>query len=74
MSNISFEQSLERLEKIVKELEQGEAPLDQALELFDEGVRLIRDCGKKLDAAEQKVKKLVKGPDGEPQETKFTEA
>ena len=74
MSNISFEQSLERLEKIVKELEQGEAPLDQALELFDEGVRLIRDCGKKLDAAEQKVKKLVKGPDGEPQETEFAEA
>lgn len=74
MSNMSFEQSLERLDKIVKDLEQGEAPLDEALELFDEGVKLIKSCGKKLDIAEQRVKKLVKGPDGEPQEAEFTEA
>lgn len=73
MKSMNFEQSLERLEKIVKDLEQGEAPLDEALELFDEGVKLIMDCGKKLDSAEQKVKKLVKGPDGEPQEAEFTE-
>lgn len=74
MSNMSFEQSLERLDKIVKDLEQGEAPLDEALELFDEGAKLIKSCGKKLDIAEQRVKKLVKGPDGEPQEAEFTEA
>lgn len=68
---MSFEQSLERLDKIVKSLEQGEAPLDEALELFDEGVTLIKDCGKKLDEAEQKVKKLVKDPDGTPIEEEF---
>lgn len=72
-SKMSFEQSLERLDTIVKGLELGEAPLDEALELFDEGVKLIKDCGKKLDEAEQKVKKLVKGPDGEPLEEQFTE-
>lgn len=71
VNNMTFEQSLERLDKIVKSLERGEAPLDEALELFDEGVKLIKDCGKKLDEAEQKVKKLVKGPDSEPVEKEF---
>lgn len=71
MNKMTFEQSLERLDAIVKSLERGEAPLDEALGMFDEGVKLIRDCGKKLDEAEQRVKKLVKGPDGEPVEEEF---
>lgn len=73
MADMSFEKALERLDKIVRELEQGEAPLDKALELFDEGVKLIEDCGTKLDAAEQKVKKLVKGEDGQPCEEEFSQ-
>lgn len=72
-NNMSFEESLQRLDVIVKSLEQGEATLDEALGMFDEGVKLIKDCGKKLDEAEQKVKKLVKGPDGEPLEDEFTQ-
>lgn len=67
----SFEQSLARLEEIVKLLERGDAPLAESLGLFEEGAGLIRSCGKLLDEAEQKVVKLRKGPDGEPEEEPF---
>ena len=68
---MSFEQSLARLDEIVKSLEGGEAPLDESLGLFDEGIKLIKSCGKTLDEAEQKVIRLVKGTDGEPTEEEF---
>ena len=68
---MSFEQSLERLEQIVKSLEKGDAPLAESLGLFEEGAGLIRACGKMLDEAEQKVVQLRKGPDGEPEELPF---
>ncbi len=68
---MSFEQSLARLEEIVKLLEKGDAPLAESLGLFEEGTGLIRSCGKMLDEAEQKVVQLRKGPDGEPEELPF---
>jgi len=68
---MNFEQSLARLDEIVKSLEGGEAPLDESLGLFDEGIKLIKSCGKTLDEAEQKVVRLVKGADGEPTEEEF---
>lgn len=68
-----FEQSIARLEAIVKSLEKGDAPLDQSLALFEEGTELIRICGRMLDDAEQKVVKLRKGPDGAPEELPFDE-
>ena len=68
---LSFEQSLERLEQIVKLLEKGDAPLAESLGLFEEGAGLIRTCGKLLDEAEQKVVQLRKGPDGAPEELPF---
>ena len=68
---MSFEQSLARLEEIVKLLEKGDAPLAESLGLFEEGTGLIRSCGKMLDEAEQKVVQLRKGPDGEPEEMPF---
>ncbi len=68
---MSFEQSLARLEEIVKSLEKGDAPLAESLGLFEEGAGLIRACGKLLDEAEQKVVQLRKGPDGEPEELPF---
>lgn len=68
---MNFEQSLQRLDEIVKSLEGGEAPLDESLNLFDEGIKLIKSCGKTLDEAEQRVVKLVKGAEGEPTEEAF---
>lgn len=67
----SFEQSMTRLEEIVRTLEKGEAGLDEALSLFEEGTAIVKTCSKQLDAAEQKVVKLVKSADGTPQETEF---
>ncbi len=55
-----FEVSLQRLEAIVAELERAELPLDQSLTLFEEGMLLVEDCRKQLDAAEGKVEMLVK--------------
>lgn len=69
--NLSFEQSMARLDEIVRHLEKGDMPLDDSLALFEEGTALIRSCGKQLDEAEQKVVKLRKGPDREPEELPF---
>jgi exodeoxyribonuclease VII small subunit len=55
-----FEVSLQRLEAIVADLERAELPLDQSLNLFEEGMLLVEDCRKQLDAAEGKVEMLVK--------------
>ena len=70
-SNISFEQSMQRLDEIVRQLEKGEAQLDESLALFEEGTALIAACGKMLDSAEQKVVMLKKGDNGEPTEVPF---
>jgi exodeoxyribonuclease VII small subunit len=55
-----FEESLQRLEKIVTELEKGDVSLDRALELFDEGMKLSSSCRKELEEAEGKVEILLK--------------
>jgi exodeoxyribonuclease VII small subunit len=55
-----FEECLQRLEKIVDELEKGNVPLEQAIKLFEEGVQLSDSCRKELDAAEGKVEILLK--------------
>lgn len=60
----SFESSLEELERIVRQLEGGDLPLDRSLELFEQGVRLSRECQKRLDEAERKIEILLKGSDG----------
>ncbi len=70
---LTFEQSLARLDEIVKALEKGDRPLEEALGLFEEGTGLIRSCGKVLDQAEQKIVTLSRGPDGAPVETPFQE-
>ena len=61
---MSFEQSLTRLDEIVKQLESGTAPLEQSMKLYEEGVGLLRNCNEQLDSAEQKVKILKISPDG----------
>lgn len=70
-TELSFEQSMERLDAIVKQLEKGEAPLNESLKLFEEGTALIAVCSKMLDEAEQKVVALKKGENGEPAESPF---
>ena len=67
----SFEASVARLEEIVRQMERGDVPLEQALGLFEEGTGLIRSCSKLLDEAELRVVKLMKGADGAPVETEF---
>ena len=69
--NLSFEQSMARLDEIVRHLEKGDMPLNDSLALFEEGTALSRSCEKQLDEAEQKVVKLRKGPDREPEELPF---
>ena len=68
---LSFEQSMQRLEEIVRLLERGDVPLEESLALFEEGSGLIAQCSKLLDNAEQKVIKLKKGSDGSPVELPF---
>jgi exodeoxyribonuclease VII small subunit len=55
-----FEENLKRLEAIVDQLENKEAPLDQSLALFEEGVRLARTCQQTLEQAKKKVDVLIK--------------
>jgi exodeoxyribonuclease VII small subunit len=55
-----FEECLQRLEKIVEELEKGNVPLEQAIKLFEEGVKLSNSCKQELEAAEGKVEILLK--------------
>ena len=60
----SFEDSLERLEKIVQELEGEGLSLEESLALFEEGMKLAQDCSRRLDAAEKKVSLLLKDKEG----------
>ncbi|MBQ3258066.1 MAG: exodeoxyribonuclease VII small subunit [Oscillospiraceae bacterium] len=70
-NKLSYEQSIARLDDIVRSMERGDVSLEQALKLFEEGAGLIASCNKMLDDAEQMVVKLKKGPDGYPIELPF---
>ncbi|MEZ5065144.1 MAG: exodeoxyribonuclease VII small subunit [bacterium] len=63
-SPASFEDSLARLSEIVGLLERGEAPLEEGLRLFEEGVSLTRRCHELLNTAEQRIQELVRTEDG----------
>ena len=71
--NKTFEQTLRRLEEIVRAMERGDVALEESLKLFQEGTELVRSCGKLLDDAEQQVKLVLSGPDGEPVEEDFAD-
>jgi exodeoxyribonuclease VII small subunit len=68
---ISFEQALSRLEEIVKELENGTAELDKSLDMFEEGIKLVKLCSSKLDDAEQRISILTKNSEGGYEEKPF---
>ena len=64
-NKLNFEESLARLEEIVRALENGEKSLDDSMKLYEEGVRLIRVCSSELDGAEAKIKILKETLSGE---------
>ncbi len=64
MEELKFEKALERLEKIVEDLESGNIPLEDALKKYEEGVKLCRICTQKLSQAETKIETLTKSLNG----------
>jgi exodeoxyribonuclease VII small subunit len=60
----SFEESLKELEQIVTHLEEGDLALEESLKLFEDGVRLSRECRERLTAAERRIEVLMKEADG----------
>jgi len=70
---VSFESALKELEGIVKQLETGEAKLEEALVLFERGVKLSRFCSQKLEEAEKKIDLLVRDAAGEYKTVPFEE-
>ena len=65
MGEIKFEKAIQRLEKIVDDLETGELDIDKSLEIFEEGIKMSRVCSKKLNEAEAKIEKLTRNQKGE---------
>ncbi len=61
MENLTFEQAIARIEEIVKALENENTPIDDSLNLFQEGIELTSFCNKKLENIEAKVAKIVVG-------------
>jgi exodeoxyribonuclease VII small subunit len=66
VSELSFEAALRRLEEIVRKLETGDTPLDQAIDLYAEGDRLKQQCEKRLADAQARIEKIQLGRDGAP--------
>ena len=62
----NFETSLEELERIVRELERGDLPLEKSLELFEQGVKLSRACQERLNEAERRIEILTRDNQGKP--------
>lgn len=70
-ANKTFEESMTRLEQIVRAMERGDVALEESLKLFQEGTELVRSCQKILDDAQLHVKKIMTAPDGSPVEEDF---
>ncbi|MEB3415050.1 exodeoxyribonuclease VII small subunit [Alteriqipengyuania sp. WL0013] len=64
ISEMSFEDALRALENVVRQLEGGEVPLEQSIDLYERGEKLREHCQKRLDAAQARIEKIVAGPDG----------
>jgi exodeoxyribonuclease VII small subunit len=66
VTQLSFEDALKRLEEIVRTLEKGEAPLDQSIELYQEGDRLKQHCEARLKEAQARIEQVAFSTDGKP--------
>ena len=69
--NATFEESMARLEQIVRSLEQGNVPLEESLKLFQEGTERVRSGGKLLDDANLQIEKVMTAADGSPEMEEF---
>jgi exodeoxyribonuclease VII small subunit len=69
----TFEAALAALEKIVRELERGDLPLEESLRLFEQGVRLSRECQERLNQAERRIELLLSDAEGRPVLAPFEE-
>lgn len=69
----TFETQLASLERIVRELERGDLPLEESLKLFEEGVRLSRECQERLNQAERRIEVLLRDSEGRPVLSAFDE-
>lgn len=69
----SFEASLEALEQIVRQLESGDLPLEKSLELFEQGIRLSRECQERLSQAERRIEVLLRDNQGRPVVNAFSQ-
>ena len=67
----SFESSLEALEQIVRQLEDGDLPLEKTLELFEQGIRLSRECQERLGQAERRIEVMLRDNPGRPTVSEF---
>lgn len=59
VAGLNFEQAMDQLERIVGELEQGDVPLEKAIDLFQRGMQLSQLCGQKLEQVERKIETIV---------------
>lgn len=66
--NLSYEEAIKRLEEITNLLEQGDAALDESLQLFQEGMELAKFCELKLNSMEEEIKKFQLNSEDEPHE------
>jgi exodeoxyribonuclease VII small subunit len=69
----TFEASLAALEKIVRQLEQGDLPLEESLKLFEQGVALSRECQERLNQAERRIETLLRDSEGKSVISSFEE-
>ena len=69
----TFEASLEALERIVQQLESGDLPLEKSLELFEQGIRLSRECQDRLTQAERRIEILMRDNQGRPVTSAFNQ-
>lgn len=66
IADMTFEQALSALEEIVQQLERGDVPLDQSIDLYERGEQLRAACQERLDTAQARIEKIVAGADGKP--------
>lgn len=70
---MTFEESMARLEQIVRAMERGDVALEESLKLFQEGTELVKSCGKLLDDAQLQVNQILVAADGSPVEEDFAD-
>ncbi|MFF2090241.1 exodeoxyribonuclease VII small subunit [Paenibacillus sp. NPDC058174] len=63
-NELSFEEAMEQLEQIVEQLESGDVPLEKAIDLFQQGMKLSQLCGGKLEQVEKKIELLIESEQG----------